>query len=174
MTGTRTLARLAGDPLWWVSLLFVFFVGFMPLLRPLFAAAFPAIAPPIYGGDAFLTLWLFHAALVAVSSFTATLIGVAGGVFATRQAGSAFRPMLEALATIGQTFPPVAVLAIAVPILMITEILIPARMIGAASGSSTWRKISLRVNPIVAAASLTAAGTLAIPAIVFLRIGRMP
>jgi len=117
MTGTRTLARLAGDPLWWVSLLFVFFVGFMPLLRPLFAAAFPAIAPPIYGGDAFLTLWLFHAALVAVSSFTATLIGVAGGVFATRQAGSAFRPMLEALATIGQTFPPVAVLAIAVPAL---------------------------------------------------------
>lgn len=117
MIATRALARIAGDPLWWIGLLFVFFVSFMPLLRPLFAAAFPAIEPPIYGGDSFFALWLFHAALVAVSSFAATLIGVAGGIFATRTSGSAFRPMLEALATIGQTFPPVAVLAIAVPAL---------------------------------------------------------
>jgi osmoprotectant transport system permease protein len=117
MIDMRALKRMARDPLSWIGLLFVFFVGFMPELRPLFAAAFPAVEPPIYGGEAFLTLWLFHAALVAISSVTATLIGITAGIFATRAAGSAFRPLLEALATIGQTFPPVAVLAIAVPAL---------------------------------------------------------
>lgn len=35
----------------------------------------------------------------------------------TRPAGSAFRPLVETIAAIGQTFPPVAVLAMAVPVL---------------------------------------------------------
>ncbi len=113
----RGLARIAGGPLLWAGLLFVFFVAFMPLLGPLFSRAFPAIEPPIYGGDTFFILWLFHAALVTGSSLAATIIGVAAGIFATRQQGSAFRPTLDALATIGQTFPPVAVLALAVPAL---------------------------------------------------------
>ncbi len=112
----RSLAqRLIGDPLLWVGLLFVFFATAMPVLAPLFAASFPAIEPPIYAGDSFFMLLLFHAALVAVSSLAAIFIGVGSGIVATRPAGSEFRPMLEALATIGQTFPPVAVLALAVP-----------------------------------------------------------
>ena len=41
--------------------------------------------------------------------------GSALAVFVTRPAGRDFRPMVNALATIGQTFPPAAVLAIAVP-----------------------------------------------------------
>lgn len=89
----------------------------MPALAPVFARAFPAITPPVYAGDSFVILWLFHAALVAASSLAATIIGVSAGVFATRAAGAEFRPMIEALATIGQTFPPVAVLALAVPAL---------------------------------------------------------
>jgi osmoprotectant transport system permease protein len=107
--------RLLGDPLLWIGLVFVFFTAAMPVLGPLFAFSFPTIKPPIYAGDSFFMLFLFHAALVAVSSLAAILIGVTGGVVATRPAGSEFRPMLEALATIGQTFPPVAVLALAVP-----------------------------------------------------------
>ncbi len=39
------------------------------------------------------------------------------GVAVTRPAGSAFRPLVETIAAIGQTFPPVAVLAMAVPVL---------------------------------------------------------
>ena len=74
MIKTRTLARIAGDPLLWTGLLFVFFVAFMPLLRPLFVSAFPAIEPPIYGGETFFILWLFHAALVLASSLAATPI----------------------------------------------------------------------------------------------------
>ena len=106
---------LAGDPLVWVGLLFLFFVALMPLLDSLFKLAFPEIEPPIYAGDSFLVLWLFNAALVAVSSLAAIVVGVAGGIFATRSSGAEFRPIIEALATIGQTFPPVAVLALAVP-----------------------------------------------------------
>jgi osmoprotectant transport system permease protein len=107
--------RLIADPLLWIGLLFLFLVTAMPTLARLFAASFPAIKPPIYAGDSFLMLFLFHATLVAVSSLAAIAIGIGSGIVATRPAGSEFRPMLEAMATIGQTFPPVAVLALAVP-----------------------------------------------------------
>lgn len=103
------------SPLLWIGLIFVFLVGLMPELAPAFTALFPAIQPPIYPGDSFLMLWLFHAALVLFSSLASITIGVLSGIFARSQAGNEFRPMLEALATIGQTFPPVAVLALAVP-----------------------------------------------------------
>jgi osmoprotectant transport system permease protein len=103
------------DPLLWLLPLLLFLLLGMPLLRPIFAAAFPTTTPPIYGDDSFLALFLFHAGYVALSSLAAAIIGVGLGVVATREWGAEFRPLLEALATIGQTFPPVAVLALAVP-----------------------------------------------------------
>jgi osmoprotectant transport system permease protein len=104
------------DPLLWLLPLLLFLLLGMPLLRPLFAAVFPATTPPIYADDSFLALFLFHAGYVALSSLAAALIGVGLGIVATRAWGEEFRPLLEALATIGQTFPPVAVLALAVPV----------------------------------------------------------
>jgi osmoprotectant transport system permease protein len=104
-----------GDPLLWLLPLLVFFLFGMNFLRPLFAWAFPGTVPPIYADDSFLALFLFHAEFVAISSLAAGVIGVGLGVIATRRWGAEFRPLLEALATIGQTFPPVAVLALAVP-----------------------------------------------------------
>lgn len=103
------------DPLLWLVPLLVFLLLGMKLLRPLFAWAFPTTVPPIYADDSFLALFLSHADLVALSSLAAAAIGVGLGIIATRAWGSEFRPLLEALATIGQTFPPVAVLALAVP-----------------------------------------------------------
>jgi osmoprotectant transport system permease protein len=41
---------------------------------------------------------------------------VALGIFVTRPAGAAFLPLSRTLVNIGQTFPPVAVLAVAVPL----------------------------------------------------------
>lgn len=111
----RALRRIAGDSLPWIALLFALSLFGMRALQPLFAWAFPAIRPPIYPGASFFILWLLHAELVAVSSLASIFIGVLGGIFATRPAGREFRPILDALATIGQTFPPVAVLALAVP-----------------------------------------------------------
>jgi osmoprotectant transport system permease protein len=107
--------RRLREPLLWLLPLLLFLLLGMPLLRPLFAAAFPTTTPPIYGDDSFLALFLSHAEYVVLSSLAAALIGTGLGIVATRPWGREFRPLLEALATIGQTFPPVAVLALAVP-----------------------------------------------------------
>lgn len=105
---------LASPALWAAVVFFGLLLG-MPLLRPLFHWAFPAVSPPVFERTTFLALWLSHAGLVAAASVAATLIGVGLAVFATRPAGRDFRPIVNALATIGQTFPPAAVLALAVP-----------------------------------------------------------
>lgn len=105
------------DPLIWASLGTAVLVLGLPLLRPLFAAAFPELERPVYAGDPFWVLLLAHLGLVAASSVAAIVLGVGAGIFVTRPAGAAFRGLVETLATMGQTFPPVAVLAITVPML---------------------------------------------------------
>jgi len=89
----------------------------MPLLKPLFAALYPSLDRPLYEGDSFLALTADHLALVGASSLAAVLVGGAAGVLVTRPAGAEFRGLVEAAATMGQTFPPVAVLAIVVPVM---------------------------------------------------------
>jgi len=105
------------SPLLWNALGFALLLVALPASAPLFAWAFPAIAPPIFPLESFWRLFLSHALLVAESSLAATLIAVALGAFVTRSAGRDFRAIAGALAAIGQVIPPVAVLAIAVPIL---------------------------------------------------------
>ncbi len=85
--------------------------------RPLFAAMFPALDRPVYVQDSFAALMLAHLALVGVSSLIAIVVGIGIGILVTRRAGLAFRGIAETLAAMGQTFPPVAVLAIAVPVM---------------------------------------------------------
>ena len=99
------------------ALVFLALVLAMPALKPLFAALFPALARPLYEQDSFLALALWHLALVMASSGAAAVLGIAAGIFVTRPAGAEFRKTVEAIATIGQAFPPVAVLAIAVPLI---------------------------------------------------------
>jgi len=89
----------------------------MPLLKPLFAALFPTLDRPLYEADSFLALTVDHLALVGLSSLLAVLVGCSAGIFVTRRSGAEFRGILEAVATMGQTFPPVAVLAVAVPVM---------------------------------------------------------
>jgi osmoprotectant transport system permease protein len=106
---------LLGSPTLWVGLLFAVLLLRMEALRPLLQLAFPGVEPVIYSRDSFLALFLSQLGLVAVASLAASLVGVALAVFVTRPAGHDFRAMVDALATVGQTFPPAAVLAIAVP-----------------------------------------------------------
>jgi osmoprotectant transport system permease protein len=89
----------------------------MPSSRGLFAWAFPEIDPPVYEAESFFLLFLSHAGLVALSSLISAACGIGLGIFVTRSCGGDFRPLVGTMATIGQTFPPVAVLAIAVPAL---------------------------------------------------------
>ena len=110
----RLRAILRG-PVLWVGLLFAALVLFMPALAPVFAWAFPGYTPPVYPAS-FLSLWLSHAGLVAVSSLNAAFVANGAAIFVTRPAGREFRPIANSLAAIGQTFPPAAVLAVAVPV----------------------------------------------------------
>jgi osmoprotectant transport system permease protein len=105
------------SPLLWVAVLFAGLLIGMPRLGPLFRWAFPTVEPPVFVRDTFLALFLSHAGLVLVASLAAAFLGIALAVFVTRPAGRDFRPIVNALATIGQTFPPAAVLALAVPAL---------------------------------------------------------
>ena len=105
------------DPLPWAGAALLALAWGMPLLKPLFAAAFPALDRPLYEQDSFAALLGAHLALVALSSAVAVAVGLTAGIFVTRPAGREFRPLVETLVAIGQTVPPVAVLAIAAPLI---------------------------------------------------------
>ncbi|MEE3169665.1 MAG: ABC transporter permease [Pseudomonadota bacterium] len=89
----------------------------MTLLEPMFRWLQPDKQQVLYDRDSFLFLLQNHLLLVAVSAAIGTVAAVAGGIFATRSAGRDFLPLVSQVASIGQTFPPVAVLALAVPVL---------------------------------------------------------
>ncbi|MBV2142996.1 ABC transporter permease [Falsochrobactrum sp. TDYN1] len=73
-------------------------------------------APAIYTQNSLLRLTINHLVLVGAATLTATLVAVTLGILTTRAGGREFLPFSRAIANIGQTFPPVAVLAIAVPV----------------------------------------------------------
>jgi osmoprotectant transport system permease protein len=110
------------EPLPWVLAALALLVFGMPLAKPLFAAGFPSLDRPLYEQDSFVALLASHVAIVALSSAAAALVGVAAGIAVTRDAGREFRPLVETLVAIGQTVPPVAVLAIAVPLIGFGEL----------------------------------------------------
>ena len=58
-----------------------------------------------------------HLALVFASSALAIIVGLSVGIFVTRPAGKDFLRIANELSSLAQTFPPVAVLALAVPLL---------------------------------------------------------
>lgn len=101
--------------LWACALLIALTLG-MPLLQPMFAQIFPELERPIYTQDSFLQLLLAHVFIVALSSAMSIGLGVALGVVVTQRFGCDFKPLVEAVVAMGQTFPPVAVLAIVVPL----------------------------------------------------------
>lgn len=109
--------RLLRDPLYGLVAAFLLLLWGLPHSGPLFAHWFPQLDRPLYQQESFWQLALAHLSLVMSGSTLALVVGVGCAVFATRRAGRAFRPLLETLAAAGQTFPPVAVLAIAVPVM---------------------------------------------------------
>lgn len=108
MTGGAVL-RLA------LAGLLVALVGWPEAFAPVFAPFAPSGGPVIYERASLLSLSLSHLWLVAIASLAATLVAVTLAILVTRPAGISFRPLSRTIANIGQTFPPVAVLALAVP-----------------------------------------------------------
>ncbi|MRR12102.1 ABC transporter permease, partial [bacterium] len=78
---------------------------------------FPGEARLLYSQASMLKLVGQHLAMVAVSSVISVVAGVSLGVFVTRPAGADFYDTVADIANLGQTFPPIAVLTLAVPLL---------------------------------------------------------
>ena len=98
-----------------VGLLLAFLVvpqAFAPVFAPLNDYG----APAIYDQGNLLELALSHLWTVLIAAAASTVVAVALGIFVTRPAGAQFLPLSRTLVNIGQTFPPVAVLAVAVPL----------------------------------------------------------
>lgn len=97
--------------------LFAVVVANDELLEGLLKAVFPDAQQHLYPRASLGTLLREHLFLVLVSSAAASFIGVALGVFVTHPIGRDFLSVVQDISSLAQTFPPVAVLALAVPAL---------------------------------------------------------
>jgi len=98
------------------GLLLAAFLLFPQSFAPLFAPLNQHGAPAIYDQGNLLQLALAHLGTVLIAAAASTLVAVGLGVLVTRASGREFLPLSRTLVNIGQTFPPVAVLAVAVPL----------------------------------------------------------
>jgi osmoprotectant transport system permease protein len=98
------------------ALLLAAFVGWPEWFEPVFRPLVENGAPAIYNQGSLLRLTLSHLGIVVIATVAATLLAVALAILVTRPVGAEFLPLSRALVNIGQTFPPVAVLALAVPV----------------------------------------------------------
>jgi osmoprotectant transport system permease protein len=76
---------------------------------------FPGESHVIHPRASLLVLVGEHLELVLISSSITILVGIPLGVWVTRPSGKNFLPIVTDITSFGQTFPPVAVLALAVP-----------------------------------------------------------
>lgn len=86
---------------------------FDPLFRPLVQSN----APAIYNQGSLLMLTLLHLRTVVIATAGAIVVALAMAILVTRPFGAEFLPLSRTLVNVGQTFPSVAVLALAVPML---------------------------------------------------------
>lgn len=87
--------------------------SFAPLFQP-FA---PENGPVIYDRASLASLTVSHLGLVLLAMGPSVLLALSMALLVTRPAGAEFLPLSRSLANFGQTFPPVAVLALSVPLL---------------------------------------------------------
>jgi len=92
------------------------FLLFPQSFAPVFAPLTQYGAPAIYDQGNLLRLALAQLGTVCVAAAASTVVAVSLGILVTRPRGVEFLPLSRTLVNIGQTFPPVAVLAVAVPL----------------------------------------------------------
>lgn len=105
-----SLVRLAA------LILLVAFIAMPQAFAFLFEPLTANNAPAVYNQGSLLLLTLQHLRTVGLAILASTVLAVALGIFVTRPSGAEFLPLSRSLVNIGQTFPPVAVLAVAVPL----------------------------------------------------------
>jgi osmoprotectant transport system permease protein len=99
---TAVFAVIIAETPWWESFLKYLFPDQGSVLYP--SVSLPALV-------------IQHLKLVGISSALTVIIGVLLGIWVTRKGGRSFLPVVTGITSVAQTFPPVAVLAIAVPML---------------------------------------------------------
>jgi osmoprotectant transport system permease protein len=104
-------------PLSIVTAVFLVLVFYPPSLEFLLRLMFPTRKEVLYPRAGLPLLLGEHLVIVLVSSVGAAVIGTCIGIFATRPSGAPYRGLLSDLASLAQTLPPVAVLALAVPLM---------------------------------------------------------
>lgn len=109
---TRRALRLGAEALAFLAALLA-----APRAEALWHALFPEVARPTYLQDPWLSLLGWHLALSLGAVVLAALIGVPAGVLATRAGGRRLRPLLDAVFSLAQSIPPVAAIALALPLL---------------------------------------------------------
>lgn len=100
-----------------LTTIFVWLISNMELWESGLSFLFPQESQVIHPRATLLTFVIEHIKLVAISSSLTVLIGVPLGIWVTRPSGKNFLPIVTDITSFGQTFPPVAVLALAVPML---------------------------------------------------------
>ena len=86
------------------------------VFRPLLALLNDAGQPVIYERQPLVRLLGAHVLVVAAAGAVAVSVAVTLGVLVTRARGGEFMTLARMVSNLGQTFPPIAVLAVAVPI----------------------------------------------------------
>jgi osmoprotectant transport system permease protein len=85
--------------------------SFEGFLRPLVQTG----APAVYQQASLAMLTLLHLRMVLLATGLAAIVAVLLAILVTRPLGAEFLPLARTIVNIGQTFPPVAVLALCVP-----------------------------------------------------------
>jgi osmoprotectant transport system permease protein len=88
-----------------------------PFWRLFLGALFPQETVLLYPRAPLGRLVLEHLALVGLATGLAVVTGVPVGVWVTRRSGRDFHPVVDDLTSLAQTFPPVAVLALVIPVI---------------------------------------------------------
>ena len=96
---------------------FIALIAQMSLWESALRFLFPGETRVLHPRADLLVIVSEHLRLVIISSGLTIIIGVPLGIWVTRPSGRNFLPIVTDITSFGQTFPPVAVLALAVPML---------------------------------------------------------
>lgn len=99
---TALFALIVANDAWWRDVL-----GFL----------FPSQTEVLHPSAPLSVFVVEHLRMVGISSVLSIAVGIPLGILATRNFGKTFYPLVGHLTSLGQTFPPIAVLALAVPAL---------------------------------------------------------
>jgi len=113
MDSVKGKARLTAFVLTGVFfLLFIFVPSFSKVFLGLL---FPGEPDRLYARASLSRLLMEHVFVVVLSELMAVLLGTGLGIAVTRPEGKVYLPLIRSLASMAQTFPPTAVLALAIP-----------------------------------------------------------